>query len=321
MLHRLGAGGGGTVWLADKSLIDRKCALKVLHTEDCTLRTKFLEEAQVAARLDHPNVVKVVEYDTFEGGVFYEMEWIPGPDAAKVIETINGMPGKPPTIPDCLRELDCKEKGIDRDLQELIETPGSTYYHLVAWWIAGVAQGLHQAHETGIYHYDVKPGNLLLDRRNGRLKLTDFGLASMGERDQRRVGREGTPRYLAPERLAEWAYPEGEPTQSRSPDLWALGATLYEFLAFRHVYGGEHVADVLREIATTDPLELDKLAAQAPRGLKDICMRALERAPTHRTRSAELLSQQLENWRRQSLAKPARSGGLWRALFGGERDR
>jgi eukaryotic-like serine/threonine-protein kinase len=231
---RLGAGGMGVVVQATDTRLDREVAIKLLADNlaaDDTARERFLREARAAAKLSDPHVVQVHDVDEEQGRPYLVMELVEGPSLGDVLATEG-----------------------PRDPLEVAEVA------------ADALAGIGRAHEKGLLHRDIKPGNLL-QAPSGVIKVTDFGVAHAGDAEQlTRTGMViGTAPYLAPERRT------GQPATVRT-DLYALGATLYELLSGRHPEGDT---------------PLDALDVEVPASLRHLLDRLLATDPQQRPASAE----------------------------------
>ncbi len=222
---RLGAGGMGTVYLAQHIKLQKPMAVKVLHKEMSTVTevvARFEREAIAAARIDHPNVVAATDFGTLEDGCFF-----------LVLEYIAG-----------------------RSLRSAL-VPGAMSAHRALHIARQIADALSAAHDAGIVHRDLKPENVMLVDRRGRsdvVKVLDFGIAKVTWEDARgapqltRLGAVfGTPEYMAPEQAA------GLSVDARA-DLYALGILLFEMLDGRAPFeGSDPVAVVQRQIRDAPP--------------------------------------------------------------------
>ncbi|HEY3755876.1 MAG TPA: serine/threonine-protein kinase [Opitutaceae bacterium] len=259
LLHELGQGAMGVVWLAREQSLNRVVALKLLRGgSDPQLRQRLLREGQAAARLRHPHIVAVHAMGREGDGAFLAMDYLEGGNLEELVK-------ETPLAP--------------RDSAEIVEK---------------LAGALVCAHEAGVLHRDLKPSNILLDAE-GEPHLADFGLAAPveGAGDLTIAGQvAGTPAYLAPELL------QGADRASVQSDLYGLGAVLYHALTGRPPFTGDSTASVLARVASDDPLSPRLLRPDTPRDLETICLKCLEKIPSKRYPSARLLWADLERFRR-----------------------
>jgi serine/threonine protein kinase len=245
--RQLGHGGMASVYAARDTGLDRTVAVKVLADNlagDEDLRRRFLREARLAARLSHPNVVNVFDAGEDDGQPYIVMELVEGETLAER--------GRVP--PDEARGLALQ-----------------------------AARGLAHAHEAGLVHRDIKPGNLLL-RRDGTLKIADFGIARAAETTAlTQAGTVlGTAAYLAPEQaLGEEVTP--------AADVYSLGAVLYELLTGRPPFEFDSLADLAEKQRAMAIAPVRELTPQVPRDLEDLVMRCLARNPSYRPTAEELV--------------------------------
>ncbi len=253
----LGEGGMGKVFRAFDPRLERWVALKFLHTDDPEMVRRFLQEARVQASVQHDNICPIYEVGEVEGRPYIAMQLIKGTSLSRLA------PG-----------LTLREKvRLARD----------------------VALALHAAHEHGLVHRDVKPGNILVERLpSGEYKpyVVDFGLAR--EVAAPRVTLSGavlgTVAFMAPE--------QGSPEDGvvdRRADVYALGATLYDTLAGRPPYLGNSL-EVIVQKAERDPPPLARIAEDVPRDLEAVVMKCLQRDPGDRYATARELAEDLDRW-------------------------
>jgi hypothetical protein len=249
LLRQLGAGGMGQVWLAHDEMLDRHVAIKQVilppglsADEAVEARSRTMREARTAAQLNHPSVVQIYDVIQTEEQPWIVMEYVPS-----------------------------------RSLHEVINEDGPLEPLRTARIGLAVLDALTAAHDAGILHRDVKPGNVLL-ARDGRVVLTDFGLATFdgGESALTLPGLVfGSVRFVAPERARHG-------TSSPETDLWALGATLYAAVEGRSPYARETAMETLTALATALPDPPRRAGA-----LKPVLRGLLRRNPRQRLRAEE----------------------------------
>ncbi|MCK4340658.1 MAG: protein kinase [Phycisphaerae bacterium] len=324
----LGRGGMGIVYEAIQEKLNRPVALKllpaVLSTGNPDLVTRFRREAAAAARLHHTNIIPIYDFGESRDGYYYAMELINGQPLNVVIKRLATFPS-PPDYANSLAALVAREDST-RDGAELFEpatdepssgggssgssgTKGRAHYRQVARWIADAAQALHYAHLQGLVHRDIKPGNLMLCT-DGRLMIMDFGLVkSVGDRSVTATGSLiGTYRYMSPEQVGA----KRIKVDARS-DVYSLGATLYELLAFQPAFPSTEQSELLSQILFKDPVAPRKVVPTVPVDLQTICLKAMEKAPSGRYQSAKEMADDLDFYLRD-LSIVARPDGPWRRL-------
>lgn len=261
ILGVLGRGGMGVVYKARQHGLNRMAALKMIlsashaSTEDVV---RFQTEAEAVARLQHPNIVQIFEVGEADGHPFFSLEFVDGGTLSGKL-TNNPLPA--------------------RQAAELVEP---------------LARAMHYAHENGILHRDLKPGNILLTV-HGTPKITDFGLAKrMGDDSSHNTGTGsilGTPAYMAPEQ-AEGKIRELGP----GVDIYALGSVLYHALTGRPPFMGETVLDTLQQVKNDDPVPPSRLQPKVPADLETICLKCLQKEPRKRYLSAGELGDDLRRF-------------------------
>lgn len=253
------AGGMGTVYRARHARVGIVVALKQMHRELALLpdlRERFVREVRAQYRLDHPHVLKILEIRLEEPQPYYTMPLLPGGSLA-----------------DRLRDY--------RDQRQ------------AAALVEKIARGVGHAHEHGVLHRDLKPGNVLVDE-HGEPLVSDFGLAKMAE-DVEHLTQTGavlgTLPYMAPEQAAGRSV--GKPA-----DVWALGVMLYELLAGRRPFEAPTKDALQRQILRDDPPSLGGLVPRVEPGLSAIIRTCLEKDPARRYADATALASDLGNWLR-----------------------
>ena len=272
LMGEIGRGGQGVVYRAHQKSLNRAVALKVIGLGPWTTEThlkRFRREAEAAASLEHPYIVPIYEVGEREGSCYFSMKFVEGGQLDEVIRRT------PISIPQAV-EL-----------------------------IAKLARTVHYAHEHGILHRDIKPGNILLDAK-GEPLLTDFGLAGLVEAEStitRTLDVMGTPSYMAPEQAA------GEHTKlSKATDIYGLGAVLYQLLTDHPPFAGGTTYETIRLLLNTEPRQPRLWNRKIDRELSTICLKCLEKDPQRRYSSALALAEDLEHWLRHEPIRAHRTG-------------
>jgi serine/threonine protein kinase len=310
LTRELGRGGMGVVYEAEQLSLGRRVALKVLPFAaalDAKQLQRFRNEALAAAHLDHPHIVPVYAVGCERGVHYYAMRLIEGQSLAALIGQLRHPPGPGPagpaeagaeTAPPHAAGLTTERSHRSRE-----------FVRAAARLAAQAAEALEHAHQTGVVHRDVKPGNLLLDGR-GHLWVTDFGLAQVrGDVGLTRTGDlVGTLRYMAPEQ----ARARHDLVDHRA-DVYALGATLYELLTLRPACDGHDREEVLGQLLDEEPPPPRRLNPAVPADLETVLLKAMAREPEARYATAQDLADDLGRFlddrpvqaRRPSLARRA----------------
>ena len=270
LLNELGRGGMGIVYQALDTQLNRKVALKLMLTNPTAdaktvamEEERFVQEAQLSAKLKHPNIVTVYEAGVLEGRRFLSMELVDG---------------KP--LSDWRRETGA-------GLKQMVEI------------LRDVALAVHHAHEQGILHRDLKPRNVLVGASN-RPFVTDFGLAkSLGNPAGVSLTGSGavvgTPSYMSPEQA------QGSTRVDWRTDIWSLGVMLYEILTGRAPFTGESPVEILMKVVK-DPVPLPSSVVEGgaalalDKGIETICMKALEKRDRDRYVTARAFAEDLARW-------------------------
>jgi WD40 repeat protein/tRNA A-37 threonylcarbamoyl transferase component Bud32 len=304
ILRQVGSGGFATVHQAIDRRLHRRVALKIARPEALlsdALRRRFVREAELAARLNHPHLVTVYEVAEQDGLVSIVEEFC---DGGSLADWLSGHPG-----------------------------PASPV--MAARIVRALADAVESAHARGIYHRDIKPANVLLataatdplippdpemgspDTAAGRgctVKLGDFGLGKLsddaGEADPlsaltRAGSRIGTPAWMAPEQIDRSIGPIGPPT-----DVHALGLLLDRLLTGSCRYAGQSESDTLRRVLLAEPVPPDRLVPRVPADLAAVCAKCLAKRPADRYLSAAALRDDLDRFLtgRATVARPLSAG-------------
>jgi serine/threonine protein kinase/Tfp pilus assembly protein PilF len=272
LLEVVGRGGQGVVYRAHQKSLNRTVALKVISlgqwASEAHLK-RFRREAEAAASLDHPSIVPIYEVGERDGSCYFSMKFVEGGQLDEVVRR------KPISI---------------RQAAQLI---------------AKVARTVHYAHEHGIVHRDIKPGNILVDAK-GEPLLTDFGLARLVEAEStvtRTMEVMGTPSYMAPEQAV------GNNAQLTSAtDVYGLGAVLYQLLTDHPPFAGGTTFETIKLVLDTEPQQPRLWNPKIDRELSTICLKCLEKEPKRRYASALALAEDLEHWLRHEPIQAKRSG-------------
>jgi eukaryotic-like serine/threonine-protein kinase len=259
VLGRLGVGGMATVYLAEDSSLGRKVALKVMaerYAEDGEFVERFRREAQAAARLNHPNIIAVYDRGEANGRPYIAMEYLQGRTLKQVIQKEGPLPA---------------ERAIAIAMQ--------------------VLAGLRYAHEHGVVHRDVKPHNVLVGD-DGRIKVTDFGIAHAGDPQMTEVGSiVGTAQYLSPEQA------RGRSVGPQT-DIYSLGVVLYEMLAGRVPFEGDSSVAIAMQHVSDEAPPLRSLAPLVPESLALVVAHSMLKDPSQRYGSADEFAADLDRVRR-----------------------
>src|SRR5437762_325183 len=261
LLEKMGHGGQGLVYRARQKSLNRTVALKIIGLGQLATKTqlkRFHLEAEAAASLDHPCIVPIYEIGERDGSCYFSMKLVEGGPLDEVVS---------------------REPMPTRRAAELL---------------AKLARAVHYAHERGVLHRDVKPGNILLDAK-GEPHLTDFGLARLAETEStvtRTTDFLGTPSYMAPEQ-ARGRDPAGAGLTSAT-DIYGLGAVFYHLVTGHPPFAGGTTYETVRLLLETDPRQPRLLNPKIDRDLNTICLKCLEKDPKRRYSSALALAEDLE---------------------------
>src|SRR5438876_4848536 len=260
LLEEIGRGGQGVVFRARQKSLNRTVALKIIGLGQWASKAhvkRFRLEAEAAARLDHPCIVPIYEVDEGDGCCYFSMKLIEGGQLDEVVER------------------------TPMSVRQAVEL------------MAKVARTVHYAHDHGILHRDIKPGNILLDAK-GEPHLTDFGLARLVESEStvtRTLEVLGTPSYMAPEQAVG-----NNAAISATTDVYGVGAVLYQLLTGQPPFAGGTTYETIKLLLDTEPRQPRLLNPKIDRDLSTICLKCLEKDPQRRYSSALALAEDLERW-------------------------
>lgn len=274
--HLLGAGGMGEVYLAEHQLLKRPCAIKLIRPEkagDPRTLARFEREVRATARLSHWNTVEVFDYGRTDDGTFYYvMEYLPG-----------------------------------QSLGDLVQHHGPLPPSRVIYLMAQACEALHEAHEQGLVHRDLKPGNLFAAHRGGIfdvVKLLDFGLAKpLADPEDSGLTQEGSitgsPLFMSPEQAT------GEDDVDARSDIYSLGAVAFYLLTGQPPFNHEKPLKVMFAHVHEPVTPPSEIVPDIPHDLEALVMRCLEKSPEDRfqdvvhLRQALLECENADGWNRE----------------------
>jgi serine/threonine-protein kinase len=255
IVRKLGSGGMADVYLAEDQELGRRVAIKILdgrHANDDQFIERFRREAKNAAALNHPNIVSIYDRGEAEDTYYIAMEYLDG-----------------------------------RTLKELIVGHGQAPVRVAVEYARQILSALRFAHRHGIVHRDIKPHNVLVDRE-GRVKVTDFGIARAGTSQMTETGSiVGTAQYLSPEQA------RGGEVDQRS-DLYSLGVVLYELLTGKTPFEGDTPVEIAMKHLSATPQTPSELRSDIPPELDMVILRALAKDPDDRYQSADEMEGDLD---------------------------
>jgi eukaryotic-like serine/threonine-protein kinase len=279
IVRKLGSGGMADVYLAEDEELGRRIAIKILndrHANDDSFVERFRREAKNAAGLSHPNIVSIYDRGEAEGTYYIAMEYLDGRSLKELVVARGPLP-----IPDAI---------------------AATRQVLAA---------LRFAHRKGVVHRDIKPHNVMADA-DGRLKVTDFGIARAGVSQMTEAGSIiGTAQYLSPEQA------RGAPVDQRS-DLYSVGVVLYEMLTGTTPFSGESPVEIAMKHLSDPPRPPSVERPDIPPDLDMIVLRALAKSPDDRFQTAEEMDAELERVSRGAGVTTATADAATAVLSGAE---
>ena len=292
--RQIGRGGMGVVYEALQVSLHRPVAVKMILDEQATApgsRRRFAIEAEAAAKLDHPNIVPIYEVGEHDDQPFLSMKLVQGQSLRQKIAS--------------------GELGLAAGDGSTSKSAWRGRQQALVRLMATMAHAVHHAHQKGVLHRDLKPGNILIDAE-GQPHLTDFGLAKIlapDEGDGASVTAThssailGTPSYMSPEQASNQRL-------TQATDVYGLGAILYELLTGQPPFKGHTALDTIRLVSEQEPKRPSSVHPGIEADLDTICMKCLEKIPEARYVSAQALAEDLERWLRQETirARPAGPG-------------
>src|SRR5262249_49771694 len=272
LLEEIGRGGQGVVYRARQKSLNRTVALKVIGLGQWASTShlkRFRQEAEAAASLEHPQIVPIYEIGERDGSCYFSMKFVEGGELDEVLK---------------------RQPMSSRRAAELF---------------VKIARTVQFAHERGILHRDIKPGNILLDK-HGEPYLTDFGLARLIEQESTVTNSFdvlGTPSYMPPEQA-------GGQAKELTPaaDVYSLGAVFYQMLTGQAPFAGGTSYETIRLVMETEPKDPRLWNSRVDIDLATICLKSLEKDPQRRYPSALALAEDVERWLRSEPIWARRSG-------------
>jgi len=267
IVDTIGTGATSRVALAFDPMIGRHVAIKLFSPQlaEGEGRERFIKEARVVGQISHPSIVALHDMgiDEATSTPYLVMEYVEGHPLERVLEK------------------------------------GSVPFPRACAWIADIAMALNLAHRKGIIHGDVKPANILVTDE-GRVKLTDFGMARLASRDAKDTPLLGTPAYWCPEQIL------GKPQDARS-DIFSLGVVLYEMVTGKRPFDADSLQGVCQKVMSATPLPPSQINSSLPAGLNELVASCLEKDPGRRRNSAEDLALDLYPFARRKVEAQANS--------------
>src|SRR5262245_11978237 len=267
LVDKLGQGSMGVVYKAYDEMLARYVGLKTMvsdMTADTELRKRFYQEARLGAKLNHPYIITVYDLGEVDGQLYIAMELLEGQDLKSYLKD-----------------------GPPLSMEQKVE------------WMLQLAEAFSFAHEEGIIHRDIKPGNIHI-RANNDLVVMDFGIARAASSDITRAGAIiGTPEYIYPEQILAIKV-------DHRADIFSLGLVFYEILTRTHPFRSANLPATIHKVLNekpTPPIELDP---QIPKRLSDLVLKAMEKEASHRFQNCKEILQELLDCR-EEFARQART--------------
>ena len=267
LVDKLGQGSMGVVYKAYDEMLDRYVALKTMvsdMTTDTELRKRFYQEARLAAKINHPYIITVFDLGEVEGQIYIAMELLEGEDLKSFLKE-----GKPLSM----------EQKVD--------------------WMIQLAEAFKFAHDEGIIHRDIKPGNIHI-RSSGDLVVMDFGIARAASSDITRAGAIiGTPEYISPEQILAIKV-------DHRADIFSLGLVFYEILTRTHPFRSANLPATIHRVLNENPVPPNQVDHTIPVRLSDLVMKAMAKDVADRYQNCKEILQELLNCR-EEFSRQART--------------
>ena len=299
VVRELGRGGQGLVYLAEDTRLGRRVALKVLTSWGAATEQvveRFRREAAIASRLEHPGICTVYETGTAQGVPYMAMRLVEGESLSNRIAsaTADGV-SEALSFIDLEDDEEFEDTEADAPTSDTAAQTTQAEILRIAKLMEAAARALHSAHEAGVIHRDIKPGNIMITPE-GDPVLLDFGLARESDGDQPALTQTGdifgTPAYMAPEQLLAQRM-----QVDRRADVWALGVTLFECLCLKRPFEAPTRDGLYQQILHKDPPDLRKLNKSIPKDLAVIVQTATEKDRDRRYQTALDLAEDLRRFR------------------------
>jgi serine/threonine protein kinase/formylglycine-generating enzyme required for sulfatase activity len=304
--RELGRGGMGIVFLASQPQLARQVAIKVLRPELVADHAeRFRREALAAGKLQHNGIARVLDVGEDGGFHYFVMEWVEGHDLGEELSALRLSIGdrdaravraprrgpEEPRIVDGDSGLETEPRRASTGKTLALPSPASGgYVGAVVGLCAGVADALAHSHDAGIVHRDVKPQNVLIDKK-GNVKLVDFGVARDRRFGATPPGHAGTPLYMSPEQAVVM-----ESEVDARTDIYSLGVVIYELLTLEQPVRGSTIDEILEDIRTRTPTAPQKLDPRIPTDVQVICQKAMAKQPADRYQTSAELAQDLRRF-------------------------
>ena len=308
ILFKLNSGAMGDVYIAKQISLNRIVVLKILKTSfipDARSLNRFLQEAKIIAKLQHPNIVPIHSLGKIHNSFYICLEFIPGMSLNELIKSVQQIGIKNITglmIQKVNREYvqkvlsNIKEESLKKPILLKLEQLSDielkcNYTEFCCKIIIQIANALEYVHNLGVIHRDIKPSNIIVTP-DGTSFLVDFGISFFSEVQQKELTIDfiGTIYYSSPEQISN------PKKVTPSSDVYSLGATLYELITLQKPFNGNSIYEISKAIKYKDPLPLRYLNHLIPKDLECIILKSLEKNPNERYNSTKAFAEDLQNF-------------------------